>query len=141
MTDDLRARILGARDELAKQSVDIPEWDVTVYLRRLSLHERFGFEAVNGAFEDLDRKKDPEKYVAWLVRYVIATACLSTGERLFSPDDEGALRTKAGTAIERMVLAALKVNVVSAEEIAEMGKGSSPVRNGSSASASPVTSG
>lgn len=139
--DDLRSRILAARDDTAKLSVEIPECGgATVHLKRLTLPERLGFEAQNGALEDLDRKKDPQKYVTWMVRYAIATACGSNGERLFHPEDESALEALPGTAIERLVLAALKVNVVSAEEIAEMGKGSSQVRNGASPSASPVTS-
>lgn len=139
--DDLRTTILGFVDRVAPATVSIPEWGgVTIHLRRLSIKERFSFESENGSVDSIDRKKEPDKYVRWVVRYAIATACSPTGERVFHPEDEDALMAKSGTAVERLVLAAMKVNLVTAEEIAALGKSSGEAPNGASPSVSPATS-
>jgi hypothetical protein len=139
--DDLRQRILGSRDtKVPAVMMDIPEWGVAVGLRRLSLPERLAFETENGALEDIDRKKEREAYNRWVIRYVIATTCTAEGERLFHPEDEGDLGNKSATSIERLALGAVKVNIVSAEEIAELGKSFGGARNGASPSDSPATS-
>src|SRR5262245_11501548 len=139
--DDLRQRILGVKDtKTPAVLMEIPEWGVEVGLRRLSLPERLAFETENGAIDEIDRKKEREQYNRWLVRYVIATSCTPAGEKLFHPEDEEVLSGKSGTALERLALGAVKVNIVSAEEVAELGKSFGGARNGASPSASPVTS-
>jgi hypothetical protein len=142
MMSDLRAAILANTD--AHQPafmVPVPEWGVEVGVRRLSLLERLTFEADNGPFEAQDRKDKPHAYNTWLIRYTIATACTKAGDKLFHPEDEEILAKKSATAIERIVLAAIKANVVTAEDIADLGKVSGAVPNGGSPSGSPVTSG
>lgn len=138
---DLRQRILGAAPKVT--NVAVPEWgdDVELGVRSLSLVERLAFETENGPFETIDRKKDPARYNFWLVRYVIATACDAQGRRLFHPEDEPQLAQQAATAIERLCLAAMRVNVMTASEVARVGEASSEAPNGASPSASPVTSG
>jgi hypothetical protein len=121
--------------------VTVPEWGgAVVWVRRLSLTDRLTFETVNGAFEDADRKTNPAKYNRWVIRYVIATACRENGQALFLAEDEDILATKSATALERLMLAAVRVNVVTAEELADLGKSSSGAKNGALPSASPVTS-
>jgi hypothetical protein len=138
---DLRQRILGAGPKVIP--VPIPEWGeaVEVGVRSLSLTERLAFEIENGPLEEIDRKKDPAAYNRWLVRYVLASACDLTGKRLFHPEDEAQLAQQAATAIERLCLAAMRVNVVTAAEVARVGEASGEARNGASPSDSPVTSG
>lgn len=142
MSEDLRSRILGKKDsKSAARTLPIPEWDNEVVgVRRLSLTERLAFYAENGAFEELDKKTAPEKYDRWLVRYIIATACTPEGARLFAAEDEPEVAGKAGTALERLFIVALKVNYVSAEEIAALGKFSGEAPNGASPSALPLSS-
>jgi hypothetical protein len=138
---DLRARILNRKAQKGPaDTLDVPEWGEKVGVRRLSLRERLVFEKENGSFESLDRKTDPEGYSRWLVRYCIATATDLQGDRLFSLEDEKTLDDESATSIERVVLKALKVNVVTAEEVRVLGNSSSEVPNGASPSASPVTS-
>jgi hypothetical protein len=138
---DLRQRILGIKDtKQPAMMLEVPEWGVEVGLRRLSLPERLAFESENGALEDIDRKTQRDAYNTWLVRYVIATTCNPDGGRLFHPEDEGELAGKSATSIERLALGAVKVNIVSAEEVAELGKSLGGVRNGASPSDSPATS-
>ena len=75
---DLRQRILGTAPKVTM--VEVPEWgppDVQIGVRILSLAERLAFDLENGPLEDIDRKKDPARYNAWLVRYVIAAAWLA----------------------------------------------------------------
>lgn len=138
---DLRERILGALPR--PTIVPVPEWgeDVQISVRSLTLTERLAFELKNGVLEDANRKTDPEKYNLWLVRYVIACACDARGARVFHPEDEEALMRQPATAIERLCLAAMRANVMSASEVAAVGEASGAARNGASPSDSPVTSG
>ena len=138
---DLRERILGA--PFKPTLVPVPEWgdDVQIGVRSLTLAERLAFELQNGTLEDADRKTDPEKYNLWLVRYAIAAACDPQGARVFHPEDEAALMKQPATAIERLCLAAMRVNVMSVSEVAAVGEASGAARNGASPSDSPVTSG
>jgi hypothetical protein len=138
---DLRQHILGLAPKV--QMVPMPEWgdDVQIGVRPLSLAERLAFEVEHGSIEEIDRKKDPTRYNFWLVRYVIATACDATGRRVFHPEDEQELARQAATAIERLCLAAMRLNVMTAAEVARVGEASGEARNGASRSDSPVTSG
>ena len=136
---DLRARILGSKPKVVLMPV--PEWgDVEIGVRGLSLTERLEFEAANGALDTIDRQKDAAKYNGWLVRYVIATACDATGAKLFHPDDERELMGKSALAVERLCLAAMRVNALSATEVAKLGEASGEARNGASPSGSPAIS-
>jgi hypothetical protein len=136
---DLRARILGSKPKIVLMPV--PEWgDVEIGVRALTLAERLTFEAVNGTLDMIDRKNEAGKYNAWLVRYVIASACDPSGEKLFRPDDEPDLLRQSAVAIERLCLAAMRVNALSASEVAKLGEASGEARNGASPSDSPVIS-
>src|SRR5262245_55500713 len=137
---DLRQRILGTAPKVTL--VEVPEWpDAQLGVRILSLAERLAFETENGPLEAIDRKQNPAAYNAWLVRYVIATACDPVGARIFHPEDEPELARQAATAIERLCLAAMRINVITAAEVARVGEASGEARNGASPSGSPVTSG
>lgn len=139
---DLRARILSRTTQKGPaDTLDVPEWGEKVGVRRLSLRERLAFERENGTLDSLDRAKDPEGYSRWLVRYCIATATDLQGDRLFHPEDEKELNDESATSIERVALKALKVNVVTADEVRDLGNVSSGVPNGASHSASPAISG
>lgn len=138
--DDLRARILG-RKSTAPYHIAVPEWGEDVWLRRLSVRERLEFERENSTLDVIDRKAEPVLYNRWLVRYVLATVCDESGRLLFSREDEEGLMTSASTAIERLCLAAMRINQLSAAEVAKLGEVSSEVRNGSSPSDSPAISG
>ena len=136
---DLRARILGSKPKIV--AVAVPEWgDVELGVRPLSLEERLTFEAANGALDTIDRKTDPTKYNKWLVRYVIASACDPSGAKLFHPDDERELMGKSAVAIERLCLAAMRVNSLSTVEVAKLGEASGEAPNGASPSGSPAIS-
>ncbi len=138
----LRDRILGSLDSRQPAAqVEVPEWGVTVGIRRMSVSDRLVFEATNGTLDVADRKKDPEQYHRWILRYVMATVCTLEGEPVFRLTDEEALREHSYSAIERLALAAIKVNSVSQEEIESLGKRSSEAQNGALPSGSPATSG
>ena len=68
-------------------------------------------------------------------------SCDAQGRRLFHPEDEPQLAQQAATAIERLCLAAMRVNVMTASEVARVGEASSEAPNGASRSGSPITSG
>jgi hypothetical protein len=141
VSSDLRARILNRKAQKGPaDTLEVPEWGEKVGVRRLSLRERLNFEKENGTLDSIDRKQDPEGYSRWLVRYCLVTATDLQGERLFHPEDEKTLEDASATSIERVVLKAMKVNVVTADEVRELGNASSEVRNGASPSASQAIS-
>lgn len=137
----LRDRILG---NLTGRSpallVDVPEWGLKVGIKRLTVGERLVFEATHGAMDSIDPKDRPN-YYRWILRYVILCACDEHGQRLFQPEDEARLEGAAYTAVERLGIAALRANSVTAEELADLGKASGEAPNGASPSASPATLG
>jgi hypothetical protein len=134
--NDLRARILGTRPKIL--TLDVPEWgDATVGVRSLTINERLSFEAENGSLDEIDRKTQRDKYNQWLVRYAMACTCQPDNpQRLFGPEDEQALRATSALAIERICLVAMKVNSITAAEVAKLGEGSGEARNGASPSSS-----
>ena len=125
---DLRDQIFGAQD-LPKEEVFVPEWDVTVWVRGLTAAEKDDYHmgalvlAGDGTpvIEDgkaklaLDRLKDMR------IKLVLYTTVDDKGGRIFSDDDAEKLGTKATGAIERLFEVASRLNRFSdsdAEELA-----------------------
>jgi hypothetical protein len=99
----MRDRILAINDRPTAPVV-IPEWDnMTVYVRVFSGAERL-------AVTTLLLSEKPS--VAAIVALV---ACDEKGERIFSDDDVAALEDKNAQALERIALAAWKLNGMTAE--------------------------
>lgn len=94
---DLRQTILAA-DDLPREPVEVPEWDVTVHLRGLTAEqsERFA-RRIRDANENGGA---PEHMMAELLVRMIEDP--ETGERVFGDDDVEALSAKSGKALSRM---------------------------------------
>jgi hypothetical protein len=101
-----RDAILGL-DDLPREEVNIPEWGGSVYVRALTGAER----------DQLERMISKDS----VSRAAIAALCVvdAKGERLFSAKDVDKLATKHGSALERIVSAALRFNTISADGLAE----------------------
>ena len=137
---------MGLREQIFSRvdrpptKVAVPEWGMDVYVRPLSLGEKLAFEAQAGAFDDLG-EMDAAKRVMWFAKFVALVVCDEAKVRAFSESDEEALAHEPATALERLVLAGMRLNIVRAEDVDALGKDSAPTLNGSLPSASPDISG
>lgn len=106
----LRDTILQAQD-LKRQSVEVPEWNCTVFVRMLSGEERLALdEWVNNLSEE-ERQTD----LNIIVKTVLMTACDESGSMLFSDSDIPALRRKAVPALLRVFDASMLLNKLGRE--------------------------
>jgi hypothetical protein len=97
MASELRKTILETED-LQKELVHVPEWDVDVEVRSMTGKERARIMrvAAEGTTVNLER---------WFPEIVIASAYdPDTGEKLFEPADRDALNAKNGAALNRLAV-------------------------------------
>lgn len=103
-------QILNAND-LSKVEVNVPEWGGTVFVRIMTVKERFAFETehVN------DRNGDLK------LRIVAATICDENGTPLFNKKQLEALLEKSGVALNRVFFAGAKLNGILPQGFEEVG--------------------
>ncbi len=99
-----------AIDDLPREEVYIAEWEGSVYVRALTGGER----------DELERMLS--KGSAGRAAIVALCTIDADGNRLFSKDDIEKLAGKNGSALEKIVSAALRFNALTDEAFAE-GKG------------------
>ena len=127
-----RAAILETADrEFA--DVEVPEWGGSVRVAMMSAAQR-------DAWEDYLRSSPageiPANTRAFLV---VMTAVDEALNPLFTADDAEALGSKSADAVERVALAASKLNKIGKQEIADAEKNSSSAPRDASSSTSPAT--
>lgn len=100
---ELRDRILSAQD-LASECLFVEEWGVEVEVRGMSARARAVLlqQALVGDRVDLAS--------AYPLLVIECTFHPETGERLFTRDDIDALSDKAGSALERIAVAAARLS-------------------------------
>lgn len=97
-------------DDLPRSEVRIPEWGGSIYVRALNGEERDQLERMIAA-DSVSR--------AAIAALVVVDA---EGNRLFTePSDVAALAKKHGSALERIVTAALRFNAISEDGLADAG--------------------
>lgn len=114
----LRDRILAA-DDIGAQTIEIPQWDVTVEVRTMSAGRRSRMLqtcSLGDGTVDLDRL-----YPMLIVATVFDP---ETGERVFEEADIPLLQEKSAGAIEFVAQAAMKMSGMTAQAIDEEGKDS-----------------
>ncbi len=125
-----RDEILGA-DDLKTESVDVPEWGGSVFVRELTGAERDTWEAsvvkTNGTKVTIDSQNMRAKLVALCV-------VDGDGKRVFTAKDAKELGAKSAAALDRVVDAARRLSRIGEDELENLGKGSEPVQSGASAS-------
>ncbi|MFO0960854.1 MAG: hypothetical protein U0800_26020 [Isosphaeraceae bacterium] len=122
----LRDQILAASSE--KVAVPIPDWGVTVFVRRLALQE---------ALDLLAGEKSPARRTAELVALA---AVDEGGAPVFEPADAERLATGPfGSALLRISAAAMKLNGLDEEAPGRLGKGSKATPGVDSPSSSPAS--
>jgi hypothetical protein len=112
------SQILSANDTKV-QSVDVPEWGGTTYVRVLRGTDRDRFE------EWVNKEKDKSVRCQFLV----LTLCDESGTLLFTPDQVAALGEKSGDVLARVFDKAWEINYLSAKAVDELGKGSPSVQS------------
>ncbi len=110
-----RDAILAVSD-LPSVDVEVPEWGGSVRVRMLTGGERDAFEV-----STLTRKGKTfeTNLVNMRARLVALTAVDENGARLFSEDDVTALAAKSAAALNRVFMAAQKLNGLTEEAVAD----------------------
>jgi len=113
----LREDILSC-DDIVKEELYIPEWKTTIWVKVMSGEEKDQWEASR-----FDKNGKP-KMEQLRARIVVQVAVDKDGKRLFTNDDIAALSKKNANALERVMIAASKLNQISDAEIEELAKNS-----------------
>jgi hypothetical protein len=121
-----RAQILAASD-LPTEVVAVPEWGGDVTLRVWTGTERDKFETEQAA----DKNANLRARVA--ARSIVG----DDGKPLFTLADIDALGAKSGSALDRIVTAALKLNKYTTDDVEQLAKNSNASPSVDSSSASP----
>lgn len=115
---DLRNRILSASD-LTTETVEIPEWDVTVSVKTMTGGER---ARIMQLAADAGGRIDFEKVYPDIV--IGCTYDPQTGERVFDWNDREALMLKSGAAIDRIAQVGLRLSGFTEAAAKDLGKDS-----------------
>jgi len=103
----VRELILSVND-LPRENVHVPEWDVTLCVQGLTGKQREEFESAmlvrKGKRYDVDMRDMRARLVA------LAVVDADTGERIFNDADIPKLSEKSGAALERIVSVAQRLS-------------------------------
>jgi len=124
----LRDRILQKADATSEQML-IPEWGLTVEIRSMSGAARAAIVQAGAAQGQLP---DMSKFTADIV--VMCTFDPETGEQVFTKDDAALVLDKNGAALERIVVAAMRISGFNTEAVDAAGKDSSSTVSADSSS-------
>lgn len=128
----LADQILGA-DDITRETLEVPEWGVTIELRSPDGDERAALMARWVKFDD-DGATRQNVPIGEFYPLIIITCAYdpATGERLFTMDDGtiGALNRKNGVVLERVAQACMRVSGMAAEAVEEGKDVSSTTPNG-----------
>ena len=111
-----RDQILSANDR-KMESVPVPEWGGTVFVRMMTGTERDAYERAQ-----YDLLKIGQIGVNARAHLLLTTICDEAGARLFSESDVEALGSKSATALDRVVRAATALNALTEVEVEEAAK-------------------
>ncbi|MBA4189124.1 MAG: hypothetical protein C0467_14090 [Planctomycetaceae bacterium] len=114
----LKQHILNYNDN-APIPCPVPEWETTVFIRRIKAGERASWL---GKYEQAQATKSGEDMQACLLHLVLLCTVDEQGQQVFGPDDFNALADKSATAIDRLLVAAVKANGLHGESVNEAKK-------------------
>lgn len=110
----LRDQIAAAQD-LDAETVDVPEWGVTLMLRTPTLAERAAMVRRFVNEDGSSRTSDlSEMYPALLIATCVDP---ETGAPLFTEADADLIRSKSGTVVDRIALIALRIAGMSGDAV------------------------
>jgi hypothetical protein len=116
--------------KLPIEEVDVPEWNGKVYIRVMTAGERDAWEGFVKKFQVQDIR----------ARTAVTCLCDADGKRLFTDDDMPALSNLHSKALDRIFEAAVILNAVGRDDIADLKKNSSTTPSADSSSSSPAIS-
>jgi hypothetical protein len=125
---DIRSQILGA-DDLPSESVEVPEWGVTVHVRSMTGRDRDMFEA-----QMLDMADSGSRMENFRARLAVFCATDEKGKRIFKDTDIKVLGQKSGRALDRVFEVASRLNKLTDADIEDTKKNSLKVVEGGSTS-------
>ncbi|CAB4156183.1 hypothetical protein UFOVP665_47 [uncultured Caudovirales phage] len=114
----IKAKIRSAQD-LDREVIAVPEWDVSIEVRSMTVRQRASFVA---ASQDTSDNGDKIENV---YGQILVTCCLDPedGSPVFNEDDLSWLMTeKSGAVIDRLVTSCLEVSGLKEKAIDEAGK-------------------
>jgi hypothetical protein len=94
------------RDRGKPALIDVPEWPIAVYARKLSAQDQI----------DLSEGVDPKDLTFKLILHCVID---ENGDRIFSDEDEQGLRNEEFPVIMRVFAAVAKLNGLSTKELEE----------------------
>lgn len=118
----LKNKIRAAKD-IDKELVEVPEWDVTIEVRSMTVRQRAAFLAANQ-----DHSEDGPARIEGVYGQILVTCCIDpeTGDPVFEEDDLSWLMTeKSGSVIDRLVTRCLEASGLKEKAVDEAGKSSS----------------
>lgn len=124
--DQLSAEDILNKDDLPRESVDVPEWGGTIWIRIMNGIERDAFEA-SLAEQARSGKSKAEQMRNYRARLVVMAACDKDGRRLFADNQADALGEKNAAAIERCYDVAERLNLIGDQEVVAESKKSEPI--------------
>lgn len=117
---DLRSKIIAAND-VPEESVEVPEWDVTVLVRGMT-----GEARAHMMSRSVDPNTGEMSYEALYPEVIIATVFdPETGDPVFDAADRGVLNTKSGGVLERLARDGMRLSGMTRDEQVALGKDSS----------------
>jgi hypothetical protein len=129
----LNRKAIDEAKDLTTEVVSVPEWGGEVLVRRIMGTERDEWE--KSRIEGKGRNR--EVNIA-NIRASLCALCMvdEQGNRLYDDDSVAALGIKCASALERVFVAAQKMNGLSNDDVEELAKNSESGRNGASTSGS-----
>jgi hypothetical protein len=115
-----KADILGQQD-IVTEDLFVPEWDAWVKVKVMTAAERDHFEASSVQREG---KKISMNLQGIRARLCILCLVDEDGNRMFTDEDEYALGTKAGPAVDRIFTVAQRINGLRDEDVNALAKNS-----------------
>ncbi len=118
----LKNKIRAAKD-IDKELVEVPEWDVTIEVRSMTVRQRAAFLAANQ-----DHSEDGPARIEGVYGQILVTCCIDpeSGDPVFEEDDLSWLMTeKSGSVIDRLVTRCLEASGLKEKAVDEAGKSSS----------------
>ena len=116
MTILTRDQILQAND-LVTETVEVPEWGGSVFVKSLTGVERDQFEAAIVELKGRDTKINMRNARARLVALSVVD---EEGKKVFSPNDISLLGAKSAAALQRVFHVAMRLSGTSEEDVREL---------------------
>jgi len=117
-----RQQILD-RDDLATETVEVPEWGGAVVVRTLTAWERDAFDESMFQLHVGKGGVAVEKKIGNIRARLVSMCCVDgDGGRLFTDDDVERLGQKSGAAMDRVFAVAQRMNRLLGADIEELAK-------------------